>query len=109
VLVLLLLAGYGTWQLSRARTFQLFGEIVARVMAFETEPANRIAIEKLAGDEGDPVAFAEVLMVGVDDGVTIGSPLVAGATVAGEIVGHRRADQVVGGMDAEMRVRDVRR
>jgi peptidoglycan-N-acetylglucosamine deacetylase len=31
LLALLLLAGYGTWQLSRARTFQLFGEIVARV------------------------------------------------------------------------------
>ena len=35
IALLLLLAGvYGTWQLSRARTFQLFGEIVPRV---ETE------------------------------------------------------------------------
>lgn len=31
VLVLLLAAAYGTWVLSRSRTFQLFGEIVPRV------------------------------------------------------------------------------
>ena len=31
------------------------GEIVARVMAFETEPANRIAIEKLAVQPGEAV------------------------------------------------------
>ena len=31
------------------------GEIVARVMAFETEPANRVAIEKLAVQAGEAV------------------------------------------------------
>ena len=62
---------------------------------YKVATADLVAIEKLAGDEGDPVAFAEVLMVGADDGVTVGSPLVAGATVAGEIVGHRRAATIL--------------
>jgi len=54
-----------------------------------------IEIEKLAGDAGDTVAFGDVLMVGGDDGVSIGSPLVAGASVAGEIVAQRRSGKIL--------------
>ncbi len=34
-------------------------------------------------------------MVGGDDGVTLGSPLVAGAAVAGEIVGQQRPAKIL--------------
>ena len=49
-----------------------------------------INIEKLSGEEGDQVAFDNVLMVGSGDDVTVGAPLVDGATVAGEIVSQKR-------------------
>ena len=38
---------------------------------------------------------AKCSMVGGDDGVTLGSPLVAGASVAGEIVEHRRSATIL--------------
>jgi large subunit ribosomal protein L21 len=61
---------------------------------YRVAAADLVEIEALAGAEGDAVAFAEVLMVGGDDGITVGSPLVTGATVAGEIVEHRRGPKI---------------
>jgi large subunit ribosomal protein L21 len=53
-----------------------------------------ITVEKLAGNPGDAVAFEDVLLVGGDT-VMVGSPTVAGATVAGELVEHRRGAKVI--------------
>jgi large subunit ribosomal protein L21 len=54
-----------------------------------------VRLERLGGDAGDAVAFGEVLVVGGDAGVTLGSPLVAGAQVAGEIVKHSRSARIL--------------
>jgi large subunit ribosomal protein L21 len=54
-----------------------------------------IEIEKLEAEPGAAVTFADVLMVGGDDGVTVGAPLIAGATVAGEVVEQTRAAKVI--------------
>ncbi|MGE0846366.1 MAG: 50S ribosomal protein L21 [Flavobacteriaceae bacterium] len=53
-----------------------------------------IRVEKLAGEAGDIVAFESVLMVGGDSGITVGAPLVSGATVAGEVVEQLRDRKV---------------
>jgi large subunit ribosomal protein L21 len=50
-----------------------------------------IAIEKLEGDAGAKVTFAEVLMVDQAAGV----PLVAGAKVTGEILEQGRGEKVI--------------
>ena len=62
---------------------------------YKVAPGNLVAVEKLAGESGDAVAFEAVLLVGGDDGTTVGSPLVAGATVAGEIVGQERTAKIL--------------
>jgi large subunit ribosomal protein L21 len=54
-----------------------------------------IELERLAGAAGDSVAFGQVLVVGGEDGVTLGDPLVAGAQVAGEIVEHTRSAKIL--------------
>ncbi len=54
-----------------------------------------ITVEKLEGAAGDKVAFAEVLMLGDGESVTLGAPTVAGAKVEGEIVAQGRADKVL--------------
>jgi len=54
-----------------------------------------LRVEKLAGESGDTVAFSEVLLVGDGDKVTVGAPLVDGATVAGELVEQTRARKIV--------------
>ena len=61
---------------------------------YKVAESDTIELERLAGEKGDAVTFGEVLMVGGDT-VTVGSPLVAGASVAGEIVEHRRSATIL--------------
>ena len=60
-----------------------------RVMQGET-----LRVEKLEADVGAAVKFDQVLLIGEGEGITVGSPLVAGASVAAKIVKHGRADKV---------------
>ena len=60
-----------------------------RVAAEET-----LEVGKLAGEAGDEVTFGDVLMLGGDE-PKLGAPLVAGASVIGEIVEHGRGPKVI--------------
>ncbi len=62
---------------------------------YRVAPTDMVEVEKLPGAAGDAVAFGEVLMVGGDDGVAVGSPTLDGATVAGEIVGQKRTAKIL--------------
>ncbi len=61
---------------------------------YRVEPGSLIRVEKLDGDVGATIEFAEVLMAG-GDGVRIGTPLLDGVTVRGEIVAHARDKKVL--------------
>jgi large subunit ribosomal protein L21 len=52
-------------------------------------------VEKLEVEDGATVTFDEVLAVGTDAGVPLGSPTVAGATVTAEIVEQTRGPKVI--------------
>ncbi len=51
-------------------------------------------IEKITGDKGDEVVFNEVLMVADEGNVRIGTPLVEGARVVGEIVAQMKGPKI---------------
>ena len=53
-----------------------------------------LTFEKLVGEPGDVVSFDQVLMLGGET-VTVGAPLVAGATVVGELVEQTRGPKVI--------------
>src|SRR5689334_2765605 len=55
---------------------------------------GKLQIAKVAGNPGDVVEFGEVLVVGGDT-PTLGSPTVAGATVAGEVLEQGRGPKVI--------------
>ena len=61
---------------------------------YRVEPGSLIRVEKLDGDVGSAVTFPEVLLAGGDT-VRIGTPLVEGVTVRGEIVDHARDKKVL--------------
>jgi len=61
---------------------------------YRVEPGQLIRVERLAGDVGSRVEFTEVLLAG-GDAVRVGTPLVEGLTVRGEIVGHERDRKVL--------------
>jgi large subunit ribosomal protein L21 len=55
---------------------------------------DTLQIAKLEGEVGDQVTFGEVVMLGGDT-PTIGLPLVADASVVGEIVEHGRGRKII--------------
>lgn len=55
-----------------------------------------LRVEKLDGAEGGSVNFDQVLMVGNGDDIKIGAPVLAGGSVAAEIVRHGKGDKVIG-------------
>jgi large subunit ribosomal protein L21 len=55
---------------------------------------DKILIEKLEGVAGDQVTFEDVLMVANGGDISIGAPVVTGATVVGEIAAQEKADTV---------------
>ena len=58
------------------------------------EPGKAVRVEKLGGSIGDSVEFSEVLMVGRDDDLQVGKPLVEGAVVRGTIVEQGRGPKI---------------
>jgi large subunit ribosomal protein L21 len=55
-----------------------------------------LRVERLAGDVGAAIEFTEVLLTSGEEGaVRIGTPLVGGALVRGEIVAQTRARKIL--------------
>jgi large subunit ribosomal protein L21 len=55
---------------------------------------EKLKIEQIPADVGAQIVIDQVLMVGEGDGVRVGKPLVAGATVSATVVSHGRHDKV---------------
>ncbi len=53
-----------------------------------------LSVEKLAGEAGEAVEFDQVLMLGGDK-VTVGAPLVGGASVKAEVLEQYRGEKVI--------------
>ena len=62
---------------------------------YRVSEGDLVKIEKVSGEVGDRITLGEVLFVGGNGEVKIGSPLVADAKVTGEIVGQGRAKKVL--------------
>ena len=61
---------------------------------YRVAPGDLLRLEHLAGDVGAPVEFTEVLLTG-GDAVRIGTPLVEGARVVGQIVRQSRDRKIL--------------
>src|SRR5262249_60033847 len=65
---------------------------------YRVTPGSVLRLERLAGDVGASIEFAEVLLAGSDEAdapVRIGRPLVEGAIVRGQIVAQGRDRNVL--------------
>ena len=61
---------------------------------YRVQPGDVLVVEKLAGEPGANVAFGEVLMLGDGDAVTLGAPMVAGASVSATLIETRKGEKV---------------
>jgi len=62
---------------------------------YRVAPKDIIEIERIAGEPGDIVELGEVLLLGGDSGPKTGSPTIAGALVAAELVEHIRGEKII--------------
>jgi large subunit ribosomal protein L21 len=61
---------------------------------YRVSSGEKIKVEQIPADVGSQISLDQVLMVADGDKVSIGAPLVAGATVLATVVAHGRADKV---------------
>jgi large subunit ribosomal protein L21 len=54
-----------------------------------------VRVEKLAGEVGDKVTLGDVLLIGGNGELKIGTPVLAGAQVTGEIVKQGKAKKIL--------------
>ena len=61
---------------------------------YRVTQGETLKIETVAGDVGSAIVLDKVLMVGNGDKVSVGKPMLAGATVTATIVANGRHDKV---------------
>ena len=61
---------------------------------YRVQPGDLLVVEKLDGEPGANVAFGEVLMLGDGEAVTVGAPMVDGASVAATLIETRKGEKV---------------
>jgi len=62
---------------------------------YRVSAGDRLEIERLAVEAGQPVTFERVLMVNQDGKITIGSPTVADTAVLADVVEHIRGEKKI--------------
>jgi len=72
----------------------MFAVIKTGGRQYRVAPDDVLEIGKIAGDVGTIVQLGEVLLVGGDTPV-LGAPTVAGASVAAEVLDHKRGPKVI--------------
>jgi len=72
----------------------MFAVIKTGGRQYRVVPDDVLEIGKIAGDVGTIVQLGEVLLVGGESPV-LGAPTVAGATVAAEVLQHKRGPKVI--------------
>jgi len=62
---------------------------------FRVEKDQEIFVHRLKGEEGSKVDFDGVLLIDNNGKVTVGTPVVEGATVSAKIISHLKGDKVL--------------
>ncbi len=61
---------------------------------YKVEAGDVIFIEKLGAEEASEYTFDKVIAVGTDDGITVGAPYVAGASVSAKVVKNGKSKKI---------------
>lgn len=61
---------------------------------YRVSEGDRIAVERLAAEEGSDITIDRVLMLGGDGSTRIGTPVVDGATVTATVTEHYRGKKI---------------
>ena len=73
----------------------MYAVLVTGGKQYRVEAGTTLEVERLAGEPGASVTFDRVLMIGDGDAVTIGTPVVTGASVVGTVLGDAQGPKLV--------------
>ena len=73
----------------------MFAVIRSGGKQYRVAPEQVLKVEKLEAEAGSTVTFTDVLAVGGDGALKIGSPVLAGATVTATVIAQDRLDKVI--------------
>ena len=62
---------------------------------YRVTAGDTVEIERLTAEAGQSVTFDRVLLVNRDGEVAVGTPTVAGASVIGDVVEHKRGPKLI--------------
>ena len=62
---------------------------------FKVEKDQKLYVHRLEGEEGKKVSFDKVLLIDTGSKISVGDPVVNGASVAAKIVSHLKGDKVL--------------
>jgi large subunit ribosomal protein L21 len=63
---------------------------------YKVKEGDKISVEKLPGEPGEKIVFSEVLFLGDETSVKVGTPLVEKASVEAKIIETAKGKKVVG-------------
>lgn len=61
---------------------------------YKVSAGEKLKVEQIPADVGTEIVIDQVLAVGEGDALSIGEPLVSGATVSATVLSHGRGDKV---------------
>ncbi len=73
----------------------MYAIIKASGQQFKVQEGDIIAFDKMGLEPKSAVEFKEVLALGTDSDLTVGTPLVEGAVVQGEVINEGRDKKVI--------------
>lgn len=73
----------------------MYAVVVTGGKQYRVEAGSTLDVERLAGDPGASVTFDRVLMIGDGDEVTVGTPVVAGASVSGTVISQALGPKLI--------------
>jgi large subunit ribosomal protein L21 len=62
---------------------------------YRVEAGNELVVERVPGDVGTTITFDRILLVGDGEAVTVGTPVVEGATVSGTVLGEALGPKLI--------------
>lgn len=62
---------------------------------YRVKTGDTIRVEKLSGDQGDTVTLDDVRMKSIGGEVSIGNPIISGASVTAEVVGQGKDKKII--------------
>jgi len=79
----------------REREKQMYAVVKTGGKQYRVAAGDILEVEKLVGDVGDSLTLDEVLLVADGDNVTVGRPMVEGASVTAKITGQHRGKKIM--------------